>query len=101
MRKTVKIKKLAAHSINHRIISDDKFFNDPVIVEIFHDKVVFKHPTIDYQKSYYNPTKNEKYNSYIFFVVDDTLQEGEFPVDQDESNEDRLVIYFEDKIEEK
>ncbi len=101
MRKTVKIKKIASHSINHRFIVNDKFFDEPVIVEVKFDKIIFTHPTIDYQGPYYNPSKNEKYNSYVFFVINDYLQEGEFPIDMDESDEDHIVIYFEDKIEEK
>jgi hypothetical protein len=66
-------------------------------LKIFKDRLEVTRPSIDYQGATYKPQKN-KYNCYVIQIVSEELPIGTFLIDKEESNLDKLVIYFSDKI---
>lgn len=76
-----------------RISSKSDFINGQMIVKIDVEKIVFKRAGIDYNgKSYLaKPNKKTKY-IHIGVIVD--LPTGKFYFDDDDSNEDIKVVYF-------
>ena len=85
------------HRRQVHIASLHEFFHSRVGYEIFHDKLVFKLYTIDYQGKSISPTHINSGWYEIQLVAE--IELGKYLIDEDESNEDQLVIYFEDKIE--
>lgn len=82
-------------TISSKHIFFDK--NEPVIVEEFDGGVKLTHPTIDYSGKFYQPSK--QYISSILTLRNIYLTEGTFEVTED-SDEDLLITYYEDKVEE-
>ncbi len=71
------------------------FFNGNIRCVNLHDKIMFSRPSLDYSGKQYKPTKG-KYK-YMFGVAFE-LPLGSFKIDEEESNEDCIVVYFKDKI---
>lgn len=74
----------------------DKFFDDDLIVKEYHNKIVFTKPTIDYNGKTIHPSK--AYSTYYYTQLAIGIDPGKYPIDPDESNEDVIVVYKEDKI---
>ena len=77
-----------------RITARSEFFKDDVIIKIENNKILFQKPTIDYRlkthkfyrdkKGFYHTTKHNV----------QTLPIGKYYIEEEESNEDCLVFYF-------
>ena len=83
------------------ISSKNEIFSQDIHWEVDEDKIIFTIATID------NISKNIKkfckkkveQNWYQASFSDDRIPLGHFMIDEDESNEDRIVVYFEDERE--
>ncbi len=77
---------------NSKVInSRNPFFGNEVIISILVNKVIVKKATIDTQNSRkFYKCPNGSYQSSI--VCD--IPEGRYVIDSEDSNEDKLVIYF-------
>lgn len=91
----IKIYDTALRPTDFRIHSTHQFFNEPVKINVSDDKIIFEHITID-DNHYITPY--QKGNGWSIFLQNDYLEKGVYLIDEDESNEDQLVVYFEDKI---
>lgn len=85
------------HNSNQfRVTSKHPFFkNEYLITKITEDCLIFSIPTIDYRgKSYKtHPCKNTKdFNACS--ITSEFMREGKFEIDEDDSDEDQLYIYF-------
>jgi hypothetical protein len=73
------------------------FDNKELIVEIHEDKILFKIVTIDTTTKYFKTCKLQfgwKSLNHTHFYI----EKGKYMIDEDETNEDQLVIYLEDKV---
>jgi len=78
------------------VVSGLDFFNEMVIVTITHEKITFAKPTIDYSGKLHLPNKLRRSKNKSITISNKDLPLGGVNIDEDESNEDRIVIYFED-----
>lgn len=78
-----------------QVASYNLFFKDSVICKVKHDHLEFTKPTIDYQGKVKTP--NEVKSIFRFHIMED-LPGGHFSI-SDESDEDTIIVYFSDKIE--
>jgi len=82
------------------IISSHPVFDDKEIIFEFDDeKITLTNPTIDYRGEARPVSKANKYarKIYVGYLIVET---GFYEIDPDESTEDKIVVYLEDKIEE-
>jgi len=70
------------------------FFKDPVIVNIFEDRIQFTKPNIDYNYKLMKFNKRKGIYHTIISHILDKMPAGEYVFDKEESNEDQIVIYF-------
>ncbi len=75
-----------------RMETRSDFFNDEILVKVETDRIIFTHPTIDYQGKTYTPYKN-KYGYSLSLICEIPI--GNYMFDKEESNEDQKVIYYE------
>jgi uncharacterized protein involved in high-affinity Fe2+ transport len=74
----------------------NSFFNDnEFFIEIDENKIIFNRAHIDFQGRTYKATKI-RYDWFYFGYSSEFLRVGSFYIDQEESNNDRIVVYFED-----
>jgi len=83
-------------NINNKVsvYSDIPFFknNDNVEILLNIEKIIIKEIGIDYVGKTY-VINNKKLNIYA------EIKPGHYPIDEDESNDNQIVFYFEDRIE--
>ncbi len=73
--------------------------NDSIIVKWDSEKITIKIPEMDYRGGAYTPrAPNKRPSGKTVMIITDTLPFGKFLIDEDESNEDQVVVYFEDQI---
>ncbi len=71
-----------------------------VSIKISYDHLIITKPTIDYRGRIYkvqsmkDRNKNVPNNWRYITVTNDNLIPGKFTIDEDESNEDQLIVYF-------
>lgn len=70
---------------------NDPFFKDEIIVRVLSDKIVFSKPDISFQGKIHKTTQSD--TLYHFTTVCE-LSKGKYFFDEEESNEDQKVIYF-------
>lgn len=79
------------------LITNCDFFNakEEVIVKVYEDKMVFRKPTLDYMGATYTPqpTRSNKWKTIPVTAPDLPLYK-QLKFDPEESNEDQMVIYF-------
>lgn len=80
------------------ITSSHTLFRLPLVVDVSDDKIEFTEYTIDNLKEPLKPTKASG-NYYQISVYDYRLPCGKFEIDEDESEEGKIVVYFEDLLE--
>lgn len=82
----------------HRMISstDDFFKNEYLKAEVMDDCIIFTVPTLDYKGGMYKTSvkKNAPNGLRYFTIVDERINIGKFEIDEEESNEDEIVVYF-------
>lgn len=79
------------------IISTANFFKtDSIIINYDHEKMIFRVTNLDD----YKPIKVSKLDKTRkgFKMFNEYLSTGKYEIDQDESNSDQVVIYYEDKL---
>ena len=76
----------------------NRMFEYDVVIDVYVDSVIFTEYTIDNPRT---PTSFTHTNSGWFqcTTTNDILPFGKFKIDKDESTEGRLVVYYEDVIE--
>ena len=73
------------------------FQNEYLRVKVCDDCITISVPTIDYNGKVHKTTFNNKpHNNFWkgFGITNDTLCEGKFEIDEEDSSEDELVIYI-------
>lgn len=85
----------------YNISSNNSFFKSEIVVcVVADDKIVFSVPTIDFNgKGTITYEIKNTIKMRRVSLCTNFLPFGSFQIDKDESNEDQLVVYFEDKIE--
>jgi hypothetical protein len=85
-----KVKVLYFHSdfLKHR---------EPIVLNILRDRLEVTRPSIDHHGITYMP-QQKACGSYTIQVVSDFLPMGNFLIDEEDSNDDKLVVYFTDTI---
>ncbi len=87
------------------IVSRNDFFKNLVHINIQSDRIIFESISIFESKkeSTFCKVKEDKeyprYSCTLTIPLEKQIDTGKYPIDEDESNEDQLVIYFEDKID--
>jgi len=76
--------------------TNDFLKNKQVKVSFFDDKLIISIPSLDWSGKSYVPCSTGK-NCFSFAVNSDNIRIGKFPIDIEESNEDNLVIYYENE----
>ena len=77
---------------------DTMFDNDEVVVNIGEERMTIGRLGIDsMQKDYKLHGKRKGWRAFTY-TGDNIFPKGNYPIDTDESTEDELVIYMEDKI---
>lgn len=71
------------------------FMPEEMLVELTEEKLILSVPDISNQKE----TRTFSGYQYITYPQIHLWEKGEYLIDMEESNEDRLVIYREDKIQ--
>lgn len=84
----------ATHRNGKTFYSNSNFFNEEVIVNIDHEKIVITHIDIDTKSKAHKPTCVG--SGYVTVVVCN-LEYGKYKIDPEESNEDGLVIYYKEQ----
>ncbi len=94
-----KIRNVTIHKFTNNTVcisSRDNFFKDEVCTKFFYDKIEVTKPDIDTIKI--NKTHFHKRGRWQFIVniinVDVDIPLGKFYFDEDDSNVDKIVIYF-------
>jgi hypothetical protein len=82
-----------------RIRTRSRFFMDEVIINVLHDRIMFRKPSIDYSGKTHKLYKNPNYD-WFYTTLYCEIPVGEYEFDKEESNEDYLVAYFKEKVEE-
>ena len=91
----IDIKKGGTYIYSRNICSALPFFSESIICVSLHDRLVFAKPTLDYSGKQYKPSLiKQEYK----FTLPFELPIGKFKIDEEESNEDCIVVYFKDKI---
>lgn len=77
------------------IYTKDLFFHEPVIAKIFYDRLEFTHPNLDYRGPLHEPYKIKDRQGWVSFgITSYDIPLGSFEIDEDESNEDLIIVYF-------
>lgn len=87
---------------SHQLCSKNKIFtNEYIIISVFYDRIEITVPTIDYNGKMFKTSHNNKgINDWmITTILNDKINAGKFLIDEDESNEDIVVMYFEDQLD--
>jgi len=95
------IKNESSHA-SSRIFSRHEFFQcEEVVVSVTDDKITITKPTIDFigRTSKCTTKYIRKTSDHKQICVGVVLPYGRYLIDEEDSNEDRIVIFFEDKIE--
>lgn len=71
--------------------------NRQIIARTYHDKIVMSVPSLDYSGVAYSPNRKDGWHR-ITVRSKEELPLGAFMIDKDESNEDLVTVYFEDRI---
>ena len=74
------------------------FKTESLILEHSNEKLVFKIPNLDYQGKTYTPSIFNNCEWVRMTIKSKYIQVGRYQIDMDESNEDQVVVYYEDKI---
>lgn len=74
--------------------SANLMFKDRLLMKIDEYSISFKAPTLDYRGKL-NKFSNSKSKNWFEMTVCQELKEGTYYFDQEESNEDFLITYFE------
>ncbi len=83
--------------INHFFISSnhDFFKAEYVIVKVEYERLIFTIPTIDYNGKMLKSNIHFNDDRWRHFtVVSELLITGKFYIDEEESDEDKLVVYY-------
>lgn len=84
--------------IDHKRISstDDFFKNEYLKAKVEDDCIIFTVPTLDYNgRMYKTCVKNNTPDGLrMFTIVDERISLGKFEIDEEESTEDEIVVYF-------
>ncbi|HDY67384.1 MAG TPA: hypothetical protein ENH85_06320 [Candidatus Scalindua sp.] len=75
---------------------NDFFKTKELVVKIDDESIVFRKPTIDWVGPTHKTTKyNKSYEEWRNLVLyDDRLITGKFEIDDEDSDEDQVVIYY-------
>lgn len=92
----VKVVKYVGNEKIMRLKLKDSFKSEEVIVEKKEDKIIIRLPSLDDFKT----TRIQKGVCRYIYLKNacNDVEIGVYKIDLEESNEDELVIYFEDKI---
>jgi hypothetical protein len=78
------------------VYSSHHFFaTEAVIVDVYEDRAVFSLPTLDHTGKTYTPIRKRTVG-HQFGVTNELIRPGVFDID-DESTEDRIIIYFQEQ----
>lgn len=75
------------------LVTKSNFFKERILIKKYHDKIEFKHIDISYRGKTNKFTFSKKRN-YYHTKLSIELPLGKFKFDEEESNEDIIVIYF-------
>lgn len=77
-------------SSKHNLLKTDK-----VKVIVFYDHLVISRPDIDYRGKTFSVQINKNSNSWRYFaIVNENIIPGKFDIDEQESSEDEIVVFF-------
>lgn len=94
-KKYINIIKLSRYGRFAIVSKLDIFKTDEVICKITDDHISIRRPDIDYRGKIIRPQyTNNNHNWMRITVFDDRLKIGAFEIDEHESNEDELIIYY-------
>lgn len=79
------------------ITSKSEFFRTPLIITITEDKIIFEKPGIDHTGRIIKPTETHKGGGWYTTMLPGKVPIGKHYFDEDDSNEDIKVCYFEDQ----
>lgn len=85
--------------LNHRQIwSSSDFFRsaERMIITVLEDKIIFRIPDLDYRGKSLKVNRSIKYMDQITIVDDSLPVVKKLDFDEDESNDDQVVVYFND-----
>lgn len=71
--------------------------NDGLIVKCTEDIITIERPGMSYTGKLFKPSKGLS-GWYGVSIKSDFTEVGKYLIDKDESNEDKIVIYLEDKV---
>lgn len=86
---TIRFSSNGGYSYNFNASSKCNFFSEPVLVKEDDGKLIFTHPSIDYQGKVHNPIFAQ--NKWKFGVTSENLQNGLYEFDYDE-NMDEIIV---------
>jgi hypothetical protein len=75
-----------------KLVTNHPFFAQEVVVKIKHDSMIFYRPTLDGTARTQKPHFGS--GSYRLSIASEDIEAGEWTMDEDESNEDRIVLYY-------
>lgn len=71
------------------------FFSEEVVIDIQGDRIIFTHPTIDYNGKAHRPRRvHGDGSAWTFSAVTHLVDAGTYEIDPDYSDEDQLVIFY-------
>lgn len=74
-----------------------EFFKGELKYELTEDRIIFRKPDISYT-GHSVRTFFDKYAHRLYLATKE-IPLGKFLIDEDESNEDQIVVYFEDVVD--
>lgn len=81
----------------HVISSKNKMFKEDYLILIVDEEgIKFSIPTIDYNGKLFKTCKSSSKGWNLINISNEHVVEGRFYFDLEDSNEDELIIYFED-----
>ncbi len=93
----IKVNQHKTNKKRKQVTSSHSVFKLPFVVTVSDDKIQFTEYTIDNPKEPLKPIKaSEGY--YQVSVYDYRLPCGKFEIDEEESEEGKIVVYYEDLI---
>lgn len=78
------------YSNNFDAYSENPFFSEPIICSVFHDRIEFRHPSIDCNQNVHKA--NKLGNKWKFGITGERLEEGVLYLNEEDSDLDVLVF---------
>lgn len=88
------------HRHSYKVSSRHAFFKDCFLkVTYDNEKITFERKGLEYSGKTYKSYSKNNWHSFMPTKSFETMQYGKFAIEEDETNEDFCVAYFEDVLE--